>query len=242
MFKFLRSSWPLIAAVGLSVPVVVPRAFAGPSSPERPSALTVADDKDKDKDKDKHDDKKPNPLKQYAEELDTIADLLDGLLNPDGPDAILPRIAENDRRRLTDDLTKGREKYIERVKAFRDEWHKHYDDNFNANNHKGILSADRIEVSDKDGKHTATVFFDATAGKRSFQLRLLREKDGKYALDLPDSVKGPTFMHRLDGNLKDANDSKDDWPKSQSVAYARAAHELLYGFRFEEEKAGEDKQ
>lgn len=196
----------------------------------------AADDKDKGGKKDK------DPLKEHAEELATIADLLDGLLSSDGPAAILPRIAENDRQRLTDDLTEGREKYVERVNAFREMWHQKYDDNFNANNHKGILSADRIERTDRDGTHYARVIFEPTADKPAFQLHLLRGKDGKYTLDLPDTVKGKQFMARLDGNLKDAFDGKDDWPKAQSQAYARAAHQLLFAFRYEEPKPEEDKK
>lgn len=227
----------LALAVAIALPLTTAVADSKPANV--PHYLASMDDKDKDKDDKKN--KKPNALKEHAEELDTIADLLDGLLSPDGPAAVLPRIAENDRQRLTDDLTEGREKYVERVNAFRETWHQKYDDNFNANNHKGILSADRIERTDRDGTHYATVFFEPTADKPAFQLHLLRGKDGKYTLDLPDSVKGRQFMSRLDGNLKDASDGKDDWPKAQSQAYARAAHQLLFAFRYEEVKPEEDK-
>lgn len=223
----------LAAAAALGLPLASTHALAGTPTLAGAQSPRLLDKNDKNDSKADHKREKAS-AKENREVFTTVANALDQILEPDLK-GLQKLLTSKDADRVSGDLKEEHESYKTVVDQFTNDWQNKYGDKFNASNHLGVLSADRVERTDRNGKDYATVYFDEAAGKPAFELHLVREKSGgDYKIELPDTVSGQALQSRLETNLKGTFDNKNDWPKEQSTAYSEAAHRLLYALRYEE--------
>jgi hypothetical protein len=174
---------------------------------------------DKDKDNGNASDKTSDDAR------DVVANALDHAVAGDLQSLLKEDVGAHDRDRINKDLNISDEsKFREYTTKFKTNWKKKYGSDFDAAGHRGFTKA--FDVDKGKEANRADVKVSGSGVKEPVYLHMLKEKNGKWVIALPDSLSGDTFADKMMDAAKGlANDN--DWPNSVDEGYRHAASHML---------------
>jgi hypothetical protein len=162
-----------------------------------------------------------------------MAQTADRALHKDAVNQVLDMVNSKDRERIQKDIVKGDDaKYQAVCDDVLKAWKAKYSKDFDAEGNVGTLGELKIIVDGEGTGATAHINLPAEPGENAFELRMVREKNGYWRIELPDSLDGKTFYSKLLAAVQNVDDSKEKLPGSMRKGYERVTTMLLQEMAF----------
>lgn len=196
-----------------------------PVAPQKAGTIQLAD---ADKDKDATPAAGKTVVDEGRECRRVIAQAADRAL--DGSDDLLDSVTKNDRQRIEPKITKGDEKtYKAAGDKVQEIWKKKFDgEKFNAESHVDMLGGLKPKISGEGADQTAVIHLPGAPGQQSYELRLARERNGYWRIQLPDTVDGKTFKKNMMASVNKVAADADKIPTDKAQAYQQVVVELMH--------------
>ena len=150
-----------------------------------------------------------------------------------GSDSLLNLVAKSDRDRIEKNLTKAdRNSFKKSGDNLQAMWKKKFGEDFNAEHHVDDLGGLKPVITGKGSEQTAVIQLPNEPGEKAYEMHLMRERNGYWRINLPDTVDGKTFFKNL---MSSVDKVANDWnkiPDDQAQAYQRVVTELLHEMAF----------
>jgi hypothetical protein len=151
---------------------------------------------------------------------------------------VLDLVNKADRDRLSKQIDKGDEKaYQAEADKVQKMWKDKYGKPFSAEGHVNDLGDLNATISGEGKDQTAVVNFPAEPGEKAYSLHLMREKNGYWRIQLPDTFDGDHFYANLLKSVQTVGAEKDKLPGAVDKAYPRVTTQLLQEMAFPAEAA-----
>jgi len=162
-----------------------------------------------------------------------VAQAADRSLQKDAVDKLLELVNKKDRDRLTKEIDKKEEANYQaasdKVQAM---WKEKYGKAFDAQGHVNDLKGIKVAFNGKGRDETAIISFPAEPGETAYELRQMKESNGYWRFNVPDTLTGQNFYNELTKSLQKVVDEKDKLPADPDKAYERASAWLLHEMAF----------
>jgi hypothetical protein len=211
----------LVVTVFTAGAITAGSAFAGSNAPAlpgapRPAALA-----------------KQKPMDETHEARRVVAQAADKAL--DSATALLDMVTKADRDRVSNGLTKTEQsKFKEVGDKFQAEWKKKYGENFRAEAHPDELGGLKPKMEGDGKDQVAVISLPGSEGEGRYQLRLKREPNGWWRINLPDTETNANFEKDLMDSIDRATGQVSKLPDDKAQAYQSAVTMLLHEMAFPE--------
>jgi hypothetical protein len=111
------------------------------------------------------------------------------------------------------------------ITKFKDAWKAKYNDNFSVMDADKVFAADYAALTADENKK-GTVTIKAADGVAELKIPMVSE-GGKWRVDVPDEVDGPTLLKNVTTAVQDANGIAPQWPTDKLTAYRIVARRVL---------------
>jgi hypothetical protein len=156
---------------------------------------------------------------------DVVANALDHAVAGDLQSLLKEDVGAKDRDRINKNLNiSDGAKFREYTENFKKKWKKKYGSDFDAAGHSGFAKA--FDVDKGKESNRADVKISGSGVKEPVYLHMLKEKNGKWVIALPDSLSGDNFADKMIDAAKGLADD-NDWPNSVDEGYRHAASHML---------------
>jgi len=156
----------------------------------------------------------------------------------DSATSLLDMVTKADRDRVANGLTKTeKSKFKEVGDKFQAEWKKKYGENFHAEGHIDQLGGIKPTLEGEGHNQVAIISFPGSEGEGRYQLRLKREANGWWRINLPDKETNATFEKDLMDSIDRATAQVNKLPDDKAQAYQAAVTMLLNEMAFPENAA-----
>jgi len=151
----------------------------------------------------------------------------------DSATALLDMVTKADRDRVSNGLTKAEEgKFKEVGDKFQAEWKKKYGENFHAESHPDELGGLKPKMEGEGKNQVAIISLPGSEGEGKYQLRLKREPNGWWRINLPDNLTNANFEKELMDSIDRATGQVSKLPDDKAQAYQSAVTMLLHEMAF----------
>jgi hypothetical protein len=162
-----------------------------------------------------------------------VAQAADRSLQKDAVGKLLDLVNKKDRDRLTKEIDKKEEaNYQAAADKVQAMWKEKYGHAFDAQGHVNDLKGIKVAFSGKGRDETAVISFPAEPGETAYELRQMKEANGFWRFNVPDTLTGQNFYNELTKSLQKVIDEKDKLPADPDKAYERASAWLLHEMAF----------
>jgi len=176
---------------------------------------------------------KPDNTQSVMEIRRVMAQAADRALHKDAVNQVLDMVNKADRERIQKDIVKGDEaKYQALCEQVLKTWKDKYGKDFSAEGHVDTLGDLNVIVTGEGKDAKAHINLPAEPGTNAYELRLMREKNGYWRMELPDTVDGKTFFAKLTAAVQSVEDNKDKLPGAMRKGYQRVTTQLLQEMAF----------
>jgi len=162
-----------------------------------------------------------------------VAEAADRSLQKDAVNGVLELVNKKDRARLEKEIDKKEESRFQaaadKVQAM---WKEKYGHNFDAQGHVNDLKNLKVAFNGKGRDETAIISFPAEPGETAYELRQMKESNGYWRFNVPDTLTGQNFYNELTKSLQKVVDEKEKLPTDPDKAYERASAWLLHEMAF----------
>jgi hypothetical protein len=172
-----------------------------------------------------------NDPKHEARRL--VAQAADRSLQKTGVDGILELVNKKDRTRLEKDIDRKEEqKFQELADKAQAMWKEKYTKNFDAQMNVEDLKDLEVTFSGSGKEQKAVVKLPPEPGEPSYEVHLMKESNGFWRFELPDTLTGQNFYNNLIASVQKLIDQKDRLPGSKDKAYERGVAWLVHEMAF----------
>ncbi len=164
-----------------------------------------------------------------------MAEAADHALGKNGVQKLLEIVAKSDRDRIEKEMTKGDDNaYQALADKINKAWKDKYKHPFSAENPHidKDLAPLKVTTTGQGHDEQAVVAFPAEAGGSAYELHLMREKNGFWRIQLPDTVDGKTFYSNAMKALDNVDAGSAKWPDTADAAYPIVVTQLLQEMAF----------
>ena len=162
-----------------------------------------------------------------------MAQAADRALHKDAVKQVLEMVNKVDRDRIEKGLVKGDDAAYQAIsdKVLKT-WKDKYGKDFNAEGHVDTLGDLNVIVTGEGKDAKAHINLPAEPGENAYELHLMREKNGFWRIELPDTLDGKTFSQKLMAAVQNVEDTKDKLPGAMRKGYQRVTTQLLQEMAF----------
>ena len=160
-----------------------------------------------------------------------MAEAADHSLN--SSDQLLMLVAASDRDRVGKTLSnKDEANYKKLGDKLQSLWKDKFKENFNAEKNIDDLGGLKPTITGTGADQKAVIAFPAQPGESAYELHLMREKNGFWRINLPDTMTGATFEKNMMNSINKVINDFGKVPDDKAQAYQRVTTELLHEMAF----------
>jgi hypothetical protein len=111
-------------------------------------------------------------------------------------------------------------------------WKEKYGKNFDAQMNVEDLKDLEVTFGGSGKDQKALVKLPAEPGEPSYEVHLMKESNGYWRFELPDTLTGQNFYNNLSASVQKLIDQKERLPGSKDKAYERAVAWLVHEMAF----------
>lgn len=174
--------------------------------------------------------------KERQEILAVAMDAADRAMSERGLESVLDIVARTDRQRIEQNLDKSENKqFDELAQDLARKWREKYGHNFHAAANAGAFE-DRVGIErrrDERGREVADLQFPAQGGRSRFTMRMIRDDNNLWRIQLPDRITGANFAGQMAKSLQLMQGQIDKWPQDRNEAYLNVTTQILHTLAYE---------